>query len=61
MIQFLPTLIPSSRVQYSITVPAPTEMLGRRRREERRGGGGGEEKSRRGEGEAGSRKGKERG
>ena len=59
MIQFLPTLIPSSRVQYSITVPAPTEMLGRRRREERRGGG--EEKSRRGEGEAGSRKGKERG
>ena len=58
MIQFLPTLIPSSRVQYSITVPAPTEMLGRRR-EERRGGG--EEKSRRGEGEAGSRKEKERG
>ena len=36
MIQSLPTLIPSSRVQYSTTVPAPTEMLGRKN------GGGGE-------------------
>ena len=36
MIQSLPTLIPSSRVQYSTTVPAPTEMLGRKN-----GGGGG--------------------
>ena len=37
MIQFLPTLISSSRVQYSTTVPAPIEMLGRRGEERREG------------------------